>query len=562
MAQTKYLDIAGLQYYDSKIKAYIATNDTEVLDRSAVTIANAVTPDSGDAATLVVTQNWTTEAGVSTPTEIGRIHIPLDKYVSAGAVATRQVENPETHELETKTYIDLTVTNGAGASGSSTVSIDISSVAGDISAIQHAIDILNGNDQTQGSVAYSIRVALEALDSEVITSGTPSTGQVLATATVATGDVNVLTGVTEADGKLSAATATTLKKLASTAAAEDATTAAITDGDPTDPQTLYAAGTVQSTLEAIARDVAGSDVTVEKDATATTGYISSYTIKQGGQQVGVKIDIPKDYLVKSAKIVEYALDDVTNKYYDVINDPQKEHEIDALPTGVTVGKKYIDFVINSKDGSGEESHIYLDVADLAHVYTAAPNASEIQIAISADDVISASVVDVPAAKVSIVDQAGNFTATDVEGALAELAEAAAGTNGAFVFKGTSPTVPTTGEKGFAYLVGTAPNVKLMICTTASTASTDATYTEIAIDTAMTGTGFQTAGNSEAATPIAPAPLTIKEYVDKLIFVGTQAEYDAAVAAGTLLTNTFAVITDDAGNELTPISDSEIDDLFD
>lgn len=97
-------------------------------------------------------------------------------------------------------------------------------------------------------------------------------------------------------------------------------------------------------------DEAGK-VTVEKLADAETGFIASYVVKQGGVKVGTTINIPKDYLVKEAE-----LKTVT--------------EADKPYTGAKVGDKYIDFVVNTKDGSGDESHIYLPVNDLVDVYKA------------------------------------------------------------------------------------------------------------------------------------------------------------------------------------------------
>ncbi len=64
-----------------------------------------------------------------------------------------------------------------------------------------------------------------------------------------------------------------------------------------------------------------------------------------------KINIPKDYLVKSAEIKEVATAD----------DPY---------TGAKVGDKYIDFVINVKSGTATDEHVYLPVNDLVDVYTA------------------------------------------------------------------------------------------------------------------------------------------------------------------------------------------------
>ena len=46
----------------------------------------------------------------------------------------------------------------------------------------------------------------------------------------------------------------------------------------------------------------GGVVTVEQQSTAETGYLTTYVVKQNGTQVGSKINIPKDYLVKSATV--------------------------------------------------------------------------------------------------------------------------------------------------------------------------------------------------------------------------------------------------------------------
>lgn len=95
----------------------------------------------------------------------------------------------------------------------------------------------------------------------------------------------------------------------------------------------------------------GGEVTVEKLSTAETGYLSSYVIKQNDVQVGATINIPKDYLVKSA----------ATHTVSTVNTPV---------TGYQVGDVYIDFVINTKDNSGTDEHLYLLVSDLIDEYTA------------------------------------------------------------------------------------------------------------------------------------------------------------------------------------------------
>lgn len=100
-----------------------------------------------------------------------------------------------------------------------------------------------------------------------------------------------------------------------------------------------------------AEEVAIAEYSVVKLETAIDGYLASYQLQKDGAPVGATINIPKDYLVKSASVKTATADD---------------------PSGFAEGTKYIDFVINTYDtdsGSGKESHIYLNVQDLVDVYT-------------------------------------------------------------------------------------------------------------------------------------------------------------------------------------------------
>lgn len=118
-----------------------------------------------------------------------------------------------------------------------------------------------------------------------------------------------------------------------------------------------------------AEEVAIAEYSVVKLETATDGYLASYQLQKDGAPAGATINIPKDYLVKSASIKTATADD---------------------PSGFAEGTKYIDFVINTYDtdsGSGKESHIYLNVQDLVDVYTAGNG-----IEISKANVISVKVV--------------------------------------------------------------------------------------------------------------------------------------------------------------------------
>ena len=93
------------------------------------------------------------------------------------------------------------------------------------------------------------------------------------------------------------------------------------------------------------------NVTVEKQQTAETGFVATYVIKQNNTQVGSKINIPKDFLVKSA----------TMQNCTTANFPLN---------GLNVGDPYLDFVVNSIDNDASNSHIYINVSDLVDTYTA------------------------------------------------------------------------------------------------------------------------------------------------------------------------------------------------
>lgn len=118
-----------------------------------------------------------------------------------------------------------------------------------------------------------------------------------------------------------------------------------------------------------AEEVAIAEYSVVKLETATDGYLASYQLQKDGVPVGATINIPKDYLVKSASVKTAIADD---------------------PSGFAEGTKYIDFVVNTYDtdsGSGKESHIYLNVQDLVDAYTPGDG-----IEISEANVISVKVV--------------------------------------------------------------------------------------------------------------------------------------------------------------------------
>ena len=90
------------------------------------------------------------------------------------------------------------------------------------------------------------------------------------------------------------------------------------------------------------------EVTVELQGTPEAGFSSTYVIRQGDTALTPKINIPKDFLVKSGTVEECTVQDVPIQ-------------------GLNVGDSYIDFIINAKDSQSVDEHLYIDVKDLVSV---------------------------------------------------------------------------------------------------------------------------------------------------------------------------------------------------
>ena len=123
---------------------------------------------------------------------------------------------------------------------------------------------------------------------------------------------------------------------------------------------------------------AGS-VTVEKLETATAGYLASYVVKQGGSKVGATIDIPKDFLVKSATTGKATAEDVAEGGK-------------LFGKGFAVGDTYLDFVINTKDNDGTVEHMYVNASALVDVYTG-KDGTTVNVTVGNDNIIAAEVKD-------------------------------------------------------------------------------------------------------------------------------------------------------------------------
>ncbi len=165
-----------------------------------------------------------------------------------------------------------------------------------------------------------------------------------------------------AGGKVASVGATENKGIAI-----EGTATAPTVGIKLDPKEGNAASLSEAGL--LVEVPAAAEYTIAKLTAAQDGYLASYQLQKDGNGVGAVINIPKDYLVKDVAI--------------------KDSTGEADPSGFPAGTKYIDFTVNTYTDpqTPSESHIYLNVQDIAVAYTAGDG-----IDISAENKISVKVV--------------------------------------------------------------------------------------------------------------------------------------------------------------------------
>ena len=154
-------------------------------------------------------------------------------------------------------------------------------------------------------------------------------------------------------------------------------------------------------------------VTVEEaNGSSGSDILKSYTFYQGltGQESAAQkeakrittVNIPKDYVVKSATVETVKTADVPY-------------------VGAEVGDKYIDFVINTKDGSGSGTaqHIYIPFKDLMHPISGSIG-TEVTVAVDSNNQISASINEISGTKVIYSEGAQGENDVTVNAALGDI----------------------------------------------------------------------------------------------------------------------------------------------
>ena len=155
--------------------------------------------------------------------------------------------------------------------------------------------------------------------------------------------------------------------------------------------------------EFIAGSTSGGEVYVTETAGGSSDpFGKRYGLYQGGGSAQAPvpaekiadIDIPKDMVVESGSVVDITYSN--GKLYDNGTD------VTALikGTGGTAtaadAGKYLKLII----ANATSDVVYISVKDLGQIYTVQPNASEVQLAIDANNVISATIVTIDGSKIT------------------------------------------------------------------------------------------------------------------------------------------------------------------
>ncbi|WP_458456221.1 hypothetical protein [Methanobrevibacter sp.] len=93
-------------------------------------------------------------------------------------------------------------------------------------------------------------------------------------------------------------------------------------------------------------------ISIEKQQNAGTGFAATYILKQGGNSLSPKINIPKDYLVKSASL-------------ETVGNVPSQIELD---NHLSSGDKYLKFIVNTQEDD-DITNLIIPVSDLVDTYT-------------------------------------------------------------------------------------------------------------------------------------------------------------------------------------------------
>ena len=243
---------------------------------------------------------------------------------------------------------------------------------------------------------------------------------------------------------------------------------------------LIAATNVEAALQELATSIATNDAAAEvtmEDTSGSGDVLRTYDFYQGllgtedaaakaAKKIGT-INIPKDYLVRSATI-------------------ETVETADSPYTGAAVGAKYIDFVVNTKDGdTGTPAHMYIALNDLVAVMQGSVG-SEITVTIGANNTIQASVNSISGDKIIYAAGTGGAEDVTVNAKITELDGKIADGLAALDADVDAAAVPASGYDNYA--VGVVSGVTEVdgVITAVDTTYVDAAGSAMAVKNAVIG----------------------------------------------------------------------------
>lgn len=324
----KYLELEGLKKYDSKVKKDLTVYIEKLSDETLKA--------DGDYSVGYDIYQGVDDQGHPTKSKIGQIRVPLAEAIKSGEL------RKDTETKPSKIYLDLFFDEEK----TKKISVDLTILdqSTDIASLQKAIEKLNGTVETVGSVLYQIYNQAGAANY---------------------GNKEIITGYTSPEGDISIsayAALTQEQKVKYTAKYETRKV------------------TLKEAIEDVSNRLVSNSLLSISTTETSANALKTYTFSQNGTVIG-KVDIPKDFLVKSGKITEFTK--VGEQYY------QDGQSITSLPDGVTDSTlgKYIELTINVAEGTSDNKKIYIYVKDLVDAYTGEVNSIEV----SGSNVISVKV---------------------------------------------------------------------------------------------------------------------------------------------------------------------------
>ena len=427
--------------------AFVQVNDGGIQDITVTGAGNVVSSASFDASTgvLTLTKGITALESADVATAISTAIQALD--------TTNDVTIASESNGVVTIKAGISETDGIiGAGSGSDITLAKVATTGDADDVEYttgvsvkdALDTLNGSDSTTGSVAKAVKDAVDGLD---------VTEFALAEKASGTGVVTIH-GAKEVDGKISvgttAANDVVLAAVAGTGAASDvsysqtigAQTVTNVD-DALDALVTQTAGGVASKTVYITETSGGSGDAFSKKYGIYQGATGSASSPVAGEKLA-DIDIPKDMVVEDGSVVDVVFDSSDNTLHEgSISGTDVTAEIKGTGTATAADAgKYIKLVI----ANATSNHLWIKATDLVDIYTVEQSATQIQLAIDNNNVISATIV-AGSVGATELDSTVNASLAKADSAVQSITTGTA--NGTIEVDGTDVAVAGLGSAAFA-----------------------------------------------------------------------------------------------------------------